>query len=97
MTPVGLDPGDRGVPIRPEPRPPRQPPNPPPEDDPWNRWREATPIIWQVWRTSGDERVCPICGPLNGLEFAADTGPMPPLHINCRCQRLYAHTEWRLR
>lgn len=42
----------------------------------------------QVWRTSGDERVCPICGPLNGKRksegWSGVTGP-PPAHVNCRC------------
>ena len=89
MTPIGWDPGDGGGVV--------DPPAPDPRDDPWERWREAFPVIWEVWRTRGDERVCPICGPLAGREFQAGAGPMPPLHTNCRCTRETTRVEWVLR
>jgi hypothetical protein len=101
--PVGWLPGDGGDggrrPPSPPPRPPRVPPRAPdtPLEEPWDRWREAIPVIWQVWRTNGDERVCPICGPLAGLEFLAGEGPQPPLHPNCRCEREVSRVEWVLR
>jgi hypothetical protein len=41
----------------------------------------------KMWRTSGDERVCPICGPNNDKperEWTQVSGP-PPAHPNCRC------------
>lgn len=39
------------------------------------------------WVTAADERVCPECGPLDGLVFAtADNAPMIPRHPNCRCE-----------
>jgi hypothetical protein len=45
------------------------------------------------WLTSDDERVCPICGPLDGQqvgireEFDSDVGALlsPPAHASCRC------------
>ncbi len=37
-------------------------------------------------------RVCPECGPLDGIVWPEDAGPMPPLHVNCRCSRQYALT-----
>jgi len=40
----------------------------------------------RVWHTSADDRVCPICEPLNGKpekEWAGIDGP--PAHPNCRC------------
>ncbi len=45
-----------------------------------------------VWHTANDERVCPICGPLNGVRETSPgsgvwpgmQGP-PPAHPNCRC------------
>ena len=94
MTPIGWDPGDGGGVINP---PPLEPHPPDSREDAWERWREAYPVIWETWRTSGDERVCPVCGPLAGLEYQAGAGPMPPLHANCRCIRETARVEWVLR
>lgn len=45
------------------------------------------------WMTGRDERVCPACGPLHGVEvvlggtWETALGPVdgPPLHPNCRC------------
>lgn len=55
------------------------------------------PIVYQRWVTAADEHVCPECGPLHGHVWEADAGPMPPVHVNCRCQRVVDHTEWRTR
>ncbi|MDQ3044819.1 MAG: phage head morphogenesis protein [Chloroflexota bacterium] len=54
-------------------------------------------VIWTSWATGDDERVCPECGPLDGLSWEEGAGPEPPLHINCRCERVYAFTDWRTR
>ena len=59
--------------------------------------RFLTPIVWTRWVTQSDERVCPECGPLDGLVWQEDAGPTPPLHVNCRCERVFAFTEWSTR
>jgi SPP1 gp7 family putative phage head morphogenesis protein len=47
-------------------------------------------ITSHIWRTSLDERVCPICGPLEGEErkvgtlFSSGTNG-PAAHVSCRC------------
>jgi SPP1 gp7 family putative phage head morphogenesis protein len=52
-------------------------------------WRESRVIREMRWRTSADERVCEICGPLEGQttgidgEFEGRT--FPPAHPRCRC------------
>lgn len=44
-----------------------------------------------IWRTSLDERVCPICLPLEGSQklvsqsMFKDGYEMPPAHVSCRC------------
>lgn len=55
------------------------------------------PVIHERWETTADERVCPECGPLHGTTWPEGEGFSPPLHVNCRCRRAYAHTEWRTR
>lgn len=47
-------------------------------------------IVYTIWRTSRDERVCPICAPLHGVK--AKIGKLfdgehdgPPAHVSCRC------------
>ena len=37
------------------------------------------------WMTMEDERVCPVCGPLDGRRFATGRFPPQPAHPNCRC------------
>ena len=52
----------------------------------------------RVWATAADERMCPVCGELEGLEIGMEgeydfsrvnsrlpSGPTPPAHPNCRC------------
>lgn len=52
---------------------------------------QATGIITQrQWQTAADERVCPICGPLQGVVVGMDEPfpgdlPGPPAHPHCRC------------
>jgi SPP1 gp7 family putative phage head morphogenesis protein len=51
--------------------------------------REKKTFPYLVWRTSGDETVCPICGPMDGFTAKADSGEwhkaFPPLHFRCNC------------
>lgn len=38
------------------------------------------------FNTAEDDRVCPLCSPLDGQIFDVDDyGYKPPIHINCRC------------
>jgi hypothetical protein len=42
----------------------------------------------RVWHTARDDRVCPICGPLDGLpesEWRSQFPNGPPAHPRCRC------------
>lgn len=39
-------------------------------------WQESGVVRQMRWNTVNDERVCPICGPLGGLEFGED-GTLP--------------------
>lgn len=45
--------------------------------------------VVERWLTAEDERVCGVCGPLDGtLEpvWMAAIGRRPPAHVNCRCR-----------
>ncbi len=71
------------------------------ERDRWS-WVDAidglvVPVVWTRWATREDERVCPECGPIDDLVWPEDAGPSPPLHVNCRCERVYAFTLFQLR
>lgn len=50
-----------------------------------NSIMQQTPeiVIDQVWQTSNDEMVCPICGPRHNK--VVRDGEYPPAHPNCRC------------
>lgn len=37
------------------------------------------------WLTMEDERMCPVCGELDGKQFDVDHFPNQPRHPNCRC------------
>jgi SPP1 gp7 family putative phage head morphogenesis protein len=56
----------------------------------------------QIWRTSIDERVCPICAPLEGLETGVGQGypggyEGPPAHVSCRCyQEQVIPDDWQI-
>lgn len=39
----------------------------------------------RVWRTNADEKVCPVCGPLNGKKESEWRRGAPPAHPRCRC------------
>lgn len=48
--------------------------------------KEAGVTMQRVWRTSADERVCPVCGPLEDKpESQWGLAGGPPAHPNCRC------------
>lgn len=52
------------------------------------RAEELGVVQLATWVTAKDDRVCPICGPLDGLGEKAwrhDFPSGPPAHINCRC------------
>lgn len=63
----------------------------------WKQLRNENiipPEARRIWITATDERVCPVCGPMNGVEadidgfWDTDKGPVefPSLtHPNCRC------------
>lgn len=60
----------------------------------------------KVWSTADDERVCPVCGALDGMQIGIDedfpfrtklTDPgirrTPPAHPSCRCAVYYEESE----
>lgn len=54
--------------------------------------RVAKPNLLKIWRTQQDERVCPICSPLNGTNqrvWGERFPAGPPSHPNCRCFLIY--------
>ena len=42
------------------------------------------------WMTMEDERMCPVCGELDGKVFDIDRFPSQPRHPNCRCANFVA-------
>ena len=57
-------------------------------------WKSTGFVGGKVWMTSKDDRVCPICSPMQGKEvalnnyFPSDMGggyKSPPAHVRCRC------------
>ena len=77
------------------------------DNEAWTARTQAKQIVWmygaergvipssarRVWITAADERVCAVCGPMDGVEakvgekFTTSEGELwtPPSHINCRC------------
>ena len=56
----------------------------------WRRLGEQGIIFKREWRTARDERVCPVCGPLDGVIVGLEEkfpGGLagPPAHPRCRC------------
>ncbi|MCK7511741.1 MAG: minor capsid protein [Desulfobacterales bacterium] len=49
------------------------------------------------WMTMEDERVCPVCGPLDGKVFDTNRFPQQPAHPNCRCTSVVAWPPGDLR
>lgn len=82
--PIGFDDGEFG-----DTRPPGR--GLPPDDLAEELRETIATIPWSRWRTAEDERVCPECGPLDGLAWRPEgEGPVPPLHDKCRCRREFA-------
>jgi len=50
-----------------------------------NKFYNTIGVKRVVWVTSGDERTCPDCGPLDGKEFLVGEMPPFPAHVQCRC------------
>lgn len=48
-------------------------------------WKASGVVQALQWKTSNDERVCPVCGPLADSELAMDSSNLPPAHPRCRC------------
>ena len=50
-------------------------------------WRQSDVVKGARWNTVQDERVCPICAPLDNQEGALGDigGYWPPAHPGCRC------------
>jgi len=65
----------------------------------WVEWEEETvyEVQFFAWQVAFDGRLCPECFSRNGDEWEAGEGVYPPLHPNCRCQRVYSRSEWRTR
>jgi len=42
------------------------------------------------WLAMGDERMCPVCGGLDGKVFLTDKFPQQPAHPHCRCAHVVA-------
>ncbi len=40
-----------------------------------------------------DERVCGRCAALSGNVYRLGQGPQPPLHLFCRCRRVFAYRQ----
>jgi len=45
------------------------------------------------WMAVGDERMCPVCGGLDGKEFNIDNMPPIPAHPACRCTTVAARAR----
>jgi SPP1 gp7 family putative phage head morphogenesis protein len=54
------------------------------------KFHERVGVQKLEWMTMGDERTCPVCGPLDGQEFTIDKFPQQPAHPHCRCTNLVA-------
>ena len=44
-------------------------------------------VVWEEWRTAGGQ-ACPRCAVFVGEWFERGSGPTPPLHPNCDCERV---------
>lgn len=49
-------------------------------------WQASGVVEGYRWQTARDDRVCPVCGPLQGSTYGIDdTESLPPAHPRCRC------------
>lgn len=52
-------------------------------------WQQSGVVAEMEWVTVRDEKVCPQCGPMDGLRAPLggdfDGSSPPPLHVSCRC------------
>lgn len=48
-------------------------------------WQSTGFISMMSYRTSVDDRVCPICSPLEDVEMPLNDNRAPPRHPRCRC------------
>ena len=108
--PIGFEAEDAGggpspAPVATDPLDPwGHPAEPPPEQVAAGYWawveveqEEVYEVVYTVWTTQDDGAVCPECGPLAGDAWEEGEGPVPPLHPNCRCSRVYGWSEWQTR
>ncbi len=49
--------------------------------------RESAGVKYEQWQTARDDALCDACSELDGQFFPLNSGPRPPLHVNCRCSR----------
>lgn len=49
----------------------------------------------EQWVATLDTRTCAECGPEDGKVYPVGEGPVPPLHINCRCVRIPVVKSWK--
>jgi len=47
-------------------------------------------VQYVEWITAGDSRVCSDCLDLDGAIFEIDKAPQVPLHVDCRCDKVFA-------
>lgn len=50
-------------------------------------------IVWEMWVSASDERVCAACAARNGQLYRQGEGPHPPVHPFCRCKRVPAFVQ----
>jgi SPP1 gp7 family putative phage head morphogenesis protein len=49
-------------------------------------WVASGVVSGLEWMTASDERVCPVCGALDGKQYSIEAPErMPPAHPSCRC------------
>lgn len=56
-------------------------------------WCGMATVIWEMWIAMADERVCGRCAALSGNVYRLGQGPQPPLHLFCRCRRVFAYRQ----
>ncbi|MHB1462031.1 MAG: minor capsid protein [Armatimonadota bacterium] len=54
------------------------------------KFHQQVGVTKTEWMTMEDERMCPVCGALDGKQFDTDRFPSQPAHPNCRCSTLPA-------